>query len=175
MPPSTAVSSGTALLWLHCCTPDLAQSAWRSLHNALRCGADVPLGIPETSYLWLPGKLPLGPLYRHNTFSNYKTHYSWRSGIYKGRFEGVISFSLCPCVETDPSVKPENSRNQVLPAAAGTPWGGGGSTGIWVGEWQVVCSQRTGSSRCRAAPGDCEPDLCCLLLRCHSSSSVSLL
>lgn len=104
-------------------------------------------------------------------FSDYKTHYSWLSGIYKGRFEGVISFSLRPCIETDPSVKPKNSRNRVLPAAAGTPWGDGGSAGVWVGEWGVLCLLLKDREQwTQAAPGDREPDLHCLLLQGHSSS-----
>lgn len=60
---------------------DLVQTAQGSLHNALQCGTDMPLGVSETSYLWLPGKLLLGLLYRHNTLLF--------------RLEDALQLSLC--------------------------------------------------------------------------------
>lgn len=63
--PSTALSSGTALLWLCCCTPRTGSAGPRSSPNALQRGTDTPLGVPETAYSWLPGKLPPGLLFRH--------------------------------------------------------------------------------------------------------------
>lgn len=51
-------------------------------------------------------------------FSDFKTHYSCLSGIYKERLEGIISFSLCPCIETYVSVKPKSSSKQFLAASS---------------------------------------------------------
>lgn len=61
------------------CPPALAQAQPRSAlllppgpgvpfgPNRRAMGTRLPLGLAQTSYLWLPGKLPLGLLYRHNT------------------------------------------------------------------------------------------------------------
>lgn len=65
-PPSTAVPSGKL-----CSATAAAPLTWigspGGLNTTLPCGADLLLGVPETSYLWLPGKFPLSLLYRHNT------------------------------------------------------------------------------------------------------------
>lgn len=79
-------------------------------------------------------------------FSDFKTHYGSVSGIYKERFEGIISFSLCPCVETYVSVKPKNSSNQLLAAAAGSPEEMGESeSGVLYASEGIHEQQRQGS------------------------------
>lgn len=72
-------------------------------------------------------------------FSGFKTHYSCLSGIYRGRFGGIISFCLSPCIETYVSVKPKNSSNQVSSAAAGSPEEMG-EAGAFGSESGVLCA-----------------------------------
>lgn len=123
VPPSAWVSSGTALLWL-CCGTQWPSSLPGDLYIML-CNV---VQICPMALLKLPTRGSQGNcLLAFCTdiilcFSDCKTHCSWLSGIYTGRFEGIISFSLWSCVETDPSLKPKISRNGVLPAAASTPW-----------------------------------------------------
>lgn len=45
--------------------PDPVQLVQGSSRNALQRGTDMPLGVPEAAYSWLPGKLPPGLLFRH--------------------------------------------------------------------------------------------------------------
>lgn len=166
-PPSTAVPPGTALLLLPLPWIPSARDLYRAPCHGVQISSLALLrlaacGSREHCLSASCADIILG-------FSDFKTHCRSVSGIYKERFESIISFSLCPCTETYVSVKPKNSRNQFLAAAAGSPEEMGES------ESGVLCApEGIPDSRDRAAPGDSEPDFPSVLLQCHSSTSFSL-